>query len=76
MWISGAPTDETYDPEQTAAYSSESFEKFDVSQHRMILGTGPRRKIPTGGAIRGESLKETELIRRLVSKPRLFVRAE
>ncbi len=76
MWISDTPTDETYDPEQTAAYSRESFEKFVVSQHRIIPGTGPRRKSPTGGAIRGDPLKEDELIKRLVSNPRLLVRAE
>lgn len=42
-----------YEPVQTAAYNSESFEKFVLSQHRMMEGTGPSMKRPGGGPIAG-----------------------
>lgn len=42
-----------YEPVHTAAYSSESLEKFVSSQHRMMEGTGPRMKRPGGGPIDG-----------------------
>ncbi len=42
-----------YEPVQTAAYNSELFEKFVLSQQRIIEGTGPRMKRPGGGPVAG-----------------------
>jgi len=74
--IIGKPRKDEYEPEQTAAYSKESFEKLAVNQQRMIQGRGPSRKSPGGGTVMFEGEPLADGINLLPSIPRLFVRAE